>query len=820
MWSCDDQLGHLPLPPLAATAAAFADTACCGLGDVERRAVAELAADDGAAAARRAVAALGGRNCCWVSAAQERARLRSPAPVPRLLNHFAVLDLLDGGVEEVAARVAHALVAQHRAVELEQAAPLRLQKTPLCMRQFASLFRHCRTPATDWEGRPVDADAVTCQHQSDHICVLCRGSMFRVEVIDHSTGELVPPEELLSCMRTVVELAEEAAQDPHHPRGGGARLAALTALPRRKWAEVRAHLVGAQVAAPLKAGCGWELADDTQTEEFDGAVWVRVDAAAQQPVDETQPGSPRLPKRRTVRSVVVAGVTPGSTAAAAGVVAGMRVTRVGGKAVGSAEEAAAALEQGGGKWVDVVLHCPGDPRNQRAVECAESSLFILALDAAPADGDGGDAEARTFFGDGESRWFGHSLHLAVGPGSIPVRRRFRRDARGGTGLSVDADGVVTGVVAGSGAEAAGIRAGMRVVDVAGASGKTGAAALEAAEAFLGGGRFVDVVVLPRAAAAVVTEDTCVDALAAAWLAQRAHQRAAGLDLSAPAEGRVAPEPVPGVVAGQAAAAAGAAARARAALTPGSSQLHLRADGAGGEAGAGMRDLHLLNIDPEALVHVAGALAHYRLAGGCAGGCGQHLQSLARFRGGRQLSRAPAATPEVLRFVRACCGADPERLHPKGDLSLLLRGACDAQEERSRAAEGGAGCLDLLLALDAVSDSAECALVGHPAFHAAALSPPYTAARVCGQALPGAAVGGGVAVVGGVPAAPSALHFTYTVDDPAALHFCFVWTDPRYAEFPRLFAEGLRECIGLLRWRESRERRTVSDEAVRAVHRTR
>eukprot|EP01063_Lacrimia_lanifica_P001962 TRINITY_DN11018_c0_g1_i1.p1 TRINITY_DN11018_c0_g1~~TRINITY_DN11018_c0_g1_i1.p1 ORF type:complete len:569 (+),score=125.30 TRINITY_DN11018_c0_g1_i1:66-1772(+) len=64
-----------------------------------------------------------------------------------------------------------------------------------------------------------------------------------------------------------------------------------------------------------------------------------------------------------------------------------------------------------GEWGKVRSGLLMDPRNEGAIRCAESSLFIASLDRAVFEGVGWDVAA--YYGDGNTRWFDHCLNLSV-----------------------------------------------------------------------------------------------------------------------------------------------------------------------------------------------------------------------------------------------------------------------------------------------------------------------------------------------------------------------------------------------------------------------
>lgn len=109
---------------------------------------------------------------------------------------------------------------------------------PLSMTQYAGIVGVTRIP-----GEKQDEN-VRCD--SHHITVICRGRLFRQRVLDAS-GRLLPGEGLARSFRSILRSCAEAQAEPFP-------LAALTCLPRPRWAKLREGFLGqgAEVARAIR----------------------------------------------------------------------------------------------------------------------------------------------------------------------------------------------------------------------------------------------------------------------------------------------------------------------------------------------------------------------------------------------------------------------------------------------------------------------------------------------------------------------------------------------------------------------------------------
>lgn len=166
-----------------------------------------------------------------------------------------------------AACVTHGLLRFRFALEDEAIEPILVQKTvPLCMWQYKRIFATTRVP-----GRDMD----TLQHyditRSRHIVVLCKGSMYRLPVYK-GDGSLLSMSELDQAYAEIKDDAwskfEHGNVDEHE-----ARIPALTAWNRTKWAEVRETYFGDGVNRDslhtIESAAFFVALDDTESEVLD-----------------------------------------------------------------------------------------------------------------------------------------------------------------------------------------------------------------------------------------------------------------------------------------------------------------------------------------------------------------------------------------------------------------------------------------------------------------------------------------------------------------------------------------------------------------------
>jgi hypothetical protein len=102
---------------------------------------------------------------------------------------------------------------------------------PLCMSQYSGAFATTREPH-------VGTDVMT-QYDSSvsrHIVVMCGGHFYKVKMFCDATGAPMEPLQLQATLRGIVDERARTAGATPAPE---ANIAALTALKRNKWAEVR-----------------------------------------------------------------------------------------------------------------------------------------------------------------------------------------------------------------------------------------------------------------------------------------------------------------------------------------------------------------------------------------------------------------------------------------------------------------------------------------------------------------------------------------------------------------------------------------------------
>ena len=162
---------------------------------------------------------------------------------------------LNGGIIqgqcERAAHLVSAVATFARDVELERIAPDSFRGMPCDASQYENMFFSTRIPVENGsdELRKSDASCVS------HILVFCRSSAWKVDVVDQTTGDLLPPEAIAGLLRTVRRCADDIECDDKESswrRFGGIR--ALTGIDRDLWGRARASIEaqGGNAAAHLQ----------------------------------------------------------------------------------------------------------------------------------------------------------------------------------------------------------------------------------------------------------------------------------------------------------------------------------------------------------------------------------------------------------------------------------------------------------------------------------------------------------------------------------------------------------------------------------------
>lgn len=146
------------------------------------------------------------------------------------------------------------------ALDREDLAPESTKEGPICMSQYARLFGHARIPGVGRDtlinSCPVPAGLpfphFATEHtplrgySASHVCVVARGSFFKLEVIRRRTGEPYSAQRIYSALSAI--LAQNA---PSGDGGAAKQLGDLTAGDRDAWAVARVgiqKLPGNQVA--------------------------------------------------------------------------------------------------------------------------------------------------------------------------------------------------------------------------------------------------------------------------------------------------------------------------------------------------------------------------------------------------------------------------------------------------------------------------------------------------------------------------------------------------------------------------------------------
>lgn len=104
---------------------------------------------------------------------------------------------------------------------------------PLCMKQYDKLFATCRVP-----GR--QSDSLKTNRRANHVVVIRKGRYYKLKVRreGEGEGEVLSPAEFAHQLRLICEHATIEAKTSRRA-APEADVAALTALPRTQWAEIR-----------------------------------------------------------------------------------------------------------------------------------------------------------------------------------------------------------------------------------------------------------------------------------------------------------------------------------------------------------------------------------------------------------------------------------------------------------------------------------------------------------------------------------------------------------------------------------------------------
>ena len=172
------------------------------------------------------------------------ARLADATAIPDLLCHHAVLRPCSDNTNTntvvsdttLLARAVHSLTTTH--LSLHSGGPpshpaLLCSKQRLCTAQVADIFGTSRTPSAD--GAP---DTLHSHREATHICLLVKGSLFGLTVIEENSA--VPAEQLQLAIETAVQRANGFLESG---LGEGGDIAKYTAQGRKEWGTVRAALL-------------------------------------------------------------------------------------------------------------------------------------------------------------------------------------------------------------------------------------------------------------------------------------------------------------------------------------------------------------------------------------------------------------------------------------------------------------------------------------------------------------------------------------------------------------------------------------------------
>ena len=159
----------------------------------------------------------------------EKWYLSHRASLPVQSNPFYLLDPrgeeLGIGNTELAARAVQTILKFYKDIQKGEMGPDCWKGLPLSMEQYEDIIGMTRIP-----GKDIDRNI---RNRTDWITVICNGHIFRQRVLDDN-GEIFPGEGLERSFASILNISSEPEPFP---------LAALTCLPRTKWASLRKSLI-------------------------------------------------------------------------------------------------------------------------------------------------------------------------------------------------------------------------------------------------------------------------------------------------------------------------------------------------------------------------------------------------------------------------------------------------------------------------------------------------------------------------------------------------------------------------------------------------
>lgn len=171
---------------------------------------------------------------------EKYAYLRSRSPLPNNSNYYCCDECYWAPTDKPVSRAAfliYNLLVFKRLIDREELEPLVLRSTvPICMAQYERLFSTVRIPGEE-------NDKIAHCEDSKHIVIYVNGIYYKLDVCD-SKNQLLAPTTLESQLNWIVEDAKNQIDSYSDAEKS---IAALTALMRDDWAQIRKKHLGSGV---------------------------------------------------------------------------------------------------------------------------------------------------------------------------------------------------------------------------------------------------------------------------------------------------------------------------------------------------------------------------------------------------------------------------------------------------------------------------------------------------------------------------------------------------------------------------------------------
>ncbi|MDW7671712.1 MAG: choline/carnitine O-acyltransferase [Bacillota bacterium] len=236
MYTYQDSLPKLPLPPLEQTCAKLLDWSRVFLSDSEfsqtRKAVDHFQSPEGFGPVLQHHLndlAVNPAFQNWLEPLWAESYLRNPSGLPLGSNVAYLLDKPPGTQAMPLPEYLAALIAalfEFNALILNEALDIDYQgKNPLCMTQYKTLISTTRIPGET-------EDAYVIKPDTSHVMLIHRGHYYRLDVMDDN-GQLLSPARLLQAIQAILTAPKTV---------NSLAVGSLTTLPRKEWAHLRNHL--------------------------------------------------------------------------------------------------------------------------------------------------------------------------------------------------------------------------------------------------------------------------------------------------------------------------------------------------------------------------------------------------------------------------------------------------------------------------------------------------------------------------------------------------------------------------------------------------